>query len=139
MESLCEIEWEVQEFMDAQRSKGNKTLWTALVESARRLNGAGCDGLLLSPVERFIEKRLMGIDTETLQDIWRETDNGILATEQGFAEPVKYEMVHDIGIDIYQHVVENICREAKKKRKHSSSLRKYRSNVRETPCRGNPG
>ena len=51
-----------------------------------------------------------------MYEIWEETENGIMSIRQGFDDPEKCEMIHDIGIDVYEQIVESICFEARKKR-----------------------
>ena len=45
--------------------------------------------------------------------------NGIIAIESGFDNPDKYEMIHDVGIDLKQNVVDILCREAIEKNKNA--------------------
>jgi len=113
MRSLYEVECEVQEFIEEHLTDDGVSLWVALVDSARRYGGGGCDGFLMAGVEQFTEGLLARMGMDQLREIWPETENGVLLSAQGLDDPERFEMIHDIGIDVHQHIVERVCREAK--------------------------
>jgi hypothetical protein len=78
----------------------------------------------MGKVEEYTEKLLSEINNEEMYEIWEESENGIMAIEQGFNEPDRLVMIHDIGIDVYQAIVDNICFEAQKILKQKKRKRK---------------
>ncbi len=59
--------------------------------------------------ERYTKKVLSEIEVSRLRAICVETENGVLGIEQGFDNPEKCEMLHDI--------VDSMCHEAKRSKK----------------------
>ncbi len=117
--NLDEIEYQIISQMKKMTTKKAKNLWNELLVSSRKLRGMGCDEFLMSDVEDMIEKRLSDMDRNTMYEIWKETENAIMAIESGFDNPDKYEMIHDVGIDLKQDVVDILCREAMEKNKNA--------------------
>ena len=114
MDSFIDIQFEVESLLKKHYKDNKKTLWEELVDSSRKLNGAACDGFIMDKVEKYSEELLSKIDNKDMYNIWLETENGILAIEQGFDDPERCTMIEDIGIDILEQIAKNICQEAKK-------------------------
>ncbi len=114
MNSLLEIQFEVETFMREQLGNNENSLWDRLLKSSVKFDGTGCDGIILSEVEKYTEELLSKIVDKEMFEIWEETENGIMAVEQGFNEPDRLEMIHDISLDVIQAIVEDICFEANK-------------------------
>lgn len=117
MNSLTEIESEVEAFAKASVGETGKTLWDKLVESSREMHAAGCDGILLGGLEEHTEQLLSKIDEPELYEVWQETENGVMTIEGGNGAPEVFEMVHDIGLEVIWNLVDRICQEAKGKPK----------------------
>jgi len=113
--SLTHVQIEVESFTKRGTTTNEKTLWEKLIDSSRKIDGAGCEGILMREVEKYTEEFLSRIDKKGLYEIWQETENGIMSIRQGFDDPEKCEMIHDIGIDVYEQIVESICLEARKR------------------------
>lgn len=113
MDSLEELQFEVETFAKQRVRKDEKTLWDRLVDSAVGFDASGCDALLLNDVEQYTEKLLSQQSSQSMYDLWQESENGMMSIEQGFDEPCDTEMIHDITIEIIERIVESICREAK--------------------------
>lgn len=103
--------------MQKRPEGGGKTLWARLVASAREMDGHGCDGMLLREAEKYTEKLLTRLNRQDMYDIWTWTQNGVMALAEGLDEPERFEMIHDIGLDVIEEIVGDICREARKKTK----------------------
>lgn len=71
----------------------------------------------MAEAEKHTRKLLSQLDEKALHEIWLETENGILAVKQGFHDPERCEMEHDIALDVEERLLERICREAQKKGK----------------------
>lgn len=112
MESLYEIQSNVEDFMKAKPSEGGRTLWENLVQSSIDFDCNGCDGILMEGVEEHIKKILEGLTDDEMQWIWKETENGISSSEQGFHEVHRITMVHDIVLDVYEAIADSVCQEA---------------------------
>ena len=112
LQTLYDLEAKVVMFLCEQPAEGGASLWSALVDSARRLKGGGCDGLLLAKAEKRAESLLSGMDVAPLRRIWRQTENGVLAVEQGFDDLQMSAMIHDIVLDVQEDIAYEVCREA---------------------------
>lgn len=75
-------------------------------------------------MEKYTEKLLSKIIDKEMFEIWEETENGIMAVEQGFNEPDRLKMIHDISLDVIQAIVEDICFEASNILKEKKRKRK---------------
>ncbi|MCL0058868.1 hypothetical protein M1N79_01850 [Dehalococcoidia bacterium] len=113
--SLLHVQIEVESFTKRRTTANERTLWEELIDSSRKIGGAGCDGILMREVEGYTEEFLSRMGKKELYEIWEETENGIMSITQGFDDPEECEMIHDIGIDVYEQIVESICFEATKK------------------------
>lgn len=112
LQTVYDLEAKVAMFMHEQPGEGGASLWTALVDSARKLDGGGCDGFLLAKAEKHAEKLLAEMDVDQLRKIWLGRENGRLAVEQGFDDPQMCEMIHDIVLDVQEGIADAVCREA---------------------------
>ena len=124
MHTLFEIQFEVESFMRVHLGNNKNSLWDRLLKSSVNFDGTGCDGIMISEVEKYTEKLLSKIIDKEMFEIWEETENGIMAVEQGFNEPDMLEMIHDISLDVIQAIVEDICFEAGKILKEKKRKRK---------------
>ena len=123
-QTLYDLEAKVVEFMHEQPAEGEASLWSALVDSARKLEGGGCDGILLAKAEKRAESLLSGMDVAQLRRVWRQTENGMLSVEQGFDDPQTCEMVHDIVLDVQEGIAYEVCREAEESKAARSRTRR---------------
>jgi hypothetical protein len=112
MESLFGVQFEIESSIKKHLGGGPTSLWDKLVESSLKIGATGCDGILMKEVENCTERFLEKMGDGELRALWQETENGPMAIEQGFDEPERVEMVHDIALDINQAIVEGICEEA---------------------------
>ena len=87
MDSLCEIQFKAESFMQEHLETKRKSLWDKLVESSVKYHGGGCDGILMGKVEKYTEKLLSELTYKQMNEIWQETENGIMAIKQGFNKP----------------------------------------------------
>ena len=55
MDSLCEIQFKVESFIQEHLETSEKTLWDKLVESSIKYHGDGCDGIMMDKVEKYTE------------------------------------------------------------------------------------
>jgi len=78
----------------------------------------------MKEVQNRTEKFLRKTGDGELRTLWQETENGAMTIEQGFDEPDRVEMVHDIALDINQAIVEAICEEARTLLKEKKLRRK---------------
>jgi hypothetical protein len=117
MDTLDDIQNDAEEFARERVGKGNLSLWESLVRSSVEFEGQGCDGLLLTHVEKYIDRLLERLDDKAMYEIWLETENGIDSVQAGFDEAERFEMTHDIALDVCQHFVEEVCREARSRMK----------------------
>ncbi len=124
MKSLLEIQFEVESYMRGHFDNYEKSLWDRLLKSSVKFDGTGCDGIMISEVEKYTEKLLSKIIDNEMFEIWEETENGIMAVEGGFNEPGRLEMIHDISLDVIQAIVEDVCFEAGKILKERKRKRK---------------
>ena len=123
MDTLDDINHELEEFARERAGKGGLSLWENLVRSSVESKGQGCDGLLLTDVKEHIERILKRLDDEAMREIWLETENGIDSVQAGFGEAERFEMTHDIALDVVQHIVEEVCREARSRMKRKRRKR----------------
>ena len=121
MTALFEIVALVETFMGEYRTEDGRCLWDALVDSAREMNGVGCDGMLLRHAEEYTDKILSEMDVHQLRRIWPETENGALSSAQGLDCPDRWQMIRDIGIDVTQRIAETVCQEAGESRNDRTS------------------
>lgn len=122
MDSLFEIQSEVESFLGEKLGDNGISLRDKLVQSSVKFDCVGCDGLLIGEVEDYIEKLLSKMSDKKMQHIWKETENGIMATAQGSDEADRCMMIHDIILDLKQEIADYICRVAReilKKKKKS--------------------
>ena len=113
MNSLWEVEYQASVFMKERSLEDGTSLWRALMRSAQEIHGAGCDGFLLATVAEHVQRLLAKLDDAQMRKIWLETENGMMSAEEGYDEPERWEMLHDIGLDAEQHIAEEICDEAR--------------------------
>lgn len=114
MNSLFDIQSEVESFMQKHLESSGKNLWEKLVESSVNFNGTVCNGIMINEVENYTKKLLSELNDKKMYKIWKETENGIMAIKQGFDKPDRLEMIHDIVLDVTQLIGDNICLEAQK-------------------------
>lgn len=114
MNSLYDIEDEVHGLMQQHMLADGRSLWTALVESARPSNGEFCDGFLLGQAEKLTEKLLDQFNEKQLAGLWKETENGVMSIAQGYETAHDVRMKLDIGVEMTQRIAEAVCEEAKK-------------------------
>jgi len=120
MDSLFYIQYEVESAIREHLRETRRTLWDELVESSVRIDSVGCDGILMREVESYTERLLSKMSDGEMRWLWLDTENGIMAVEQGFDEPDRWDMVHDIALDVNQVIADDVCQEAQeilKKRK----------------------
>lgn len=123
MDSLFDIQYEVGSAVRDHLTGNHRTLWDELVESSRRINAVGCDGILMREVQSHTERLLSKMSDEEMRRFWLDTENGIMAVEQGFDEPDRWEMVHDIALDVNQAIADDVCQEAQRALKKKRSKR----------------
>ena len=75
-------------------------------------------------VEIHTERLLSKMGDEEMRRLWLDTENGVMAVEQGFDEPDRCEMVHDIALDVNQAIVDDVCQKAQRLLKRKRSRRK---------------
>jgi hypothetical protein len=114
MDSLFDIQFQVRTFVSENLGPKGTTLWDELVESSLEINGQGCSGILMKEVENYTEELLYKMSEGEMRILWQNTGNGVLAIEQGFDEPDRVEMVHDIALDVNQAIVDGVCEEARR-------------------------
>jgi len=114
MGSLFGLQFEIETSIKKHLGEGRTSLWDKLVESSLKIGATGCDGILMKEVENRIERSLRKMGDGELRILWQETENGAMAIEQGFDEPERMEMVHDIALDINQAIIDGICEEARR-------------------------
>lgn len=124
MESLFEVQYEVESAIREHLRGSRRTLWSELVESSIRFNGAGCDGILMREVESHTERLLSKLSDKEMRRLWLDTENGITALGQGFDEPDRCEMVHDIALDVNEAIADNACQEAQAALKKKANRQK---------------
>ena len=90
------------------------SLWDRLLKSSIKFDGNGCDGIMMNEIEKYTEKILSEINDKDMFKIWEETENGVMVIAQGFIEADRFEMIHDISLDVSQAIVDDICSEAQK-------------------------
>ncbi len=112
MDSLFDIQYEVESAIRKHLREDRRTLWDELVESSVRLGGFGCDGLLIGEVESFAESLLSSMNDEAMRRIWLDTENATMALEQGFEDAYRWEMVYDVMLDVSQYIAARVCKEA---------------------------
>ncbi|MCP4152539.1 MAG: hypothetical protein GY757_32685, partial [bacterium] len=113
MESLYEIQYNVEDIIRAKRPGEERSLWANLVQSSIKIDCEGCDGILIGTVQEHTEKITRQLNDKEMHNIWLETDNGILSAEQGFHEAHRCEMVHDIALDVIDGIIDKVCRKAR--------------------------
>ena len=58
MHTLLEIQFEVESFMSGHVGNNENSLWDRLLQSSVKFDGTGCDGIIMSEVEKYTEKLL---------------------------------------------------------------------------------
>ena len=114
MDSLSELEDSVITYLMKMKHKGKVSKYHALIKSAVKLEGIGCDGEIMMEVEKSIDSILSDLPDEDLHRIWQETENGQMDEEEGGYVQCRGGMIHDITIDALQAIAETICAEAKR-------------------------
>jgi len=114
MDSLFDIQLQVGTFVTEHLGPKQTTLWDKLVESSMKIDGEGCDGILMKEVENYTEELLYKMSEGEMRRLWQDTENGVMAIEQGFDEPDRVEMVHDIALDVNQAIVDGVCEDARR-------------------------
>ena len=125
MDSLFDIQFEVESAIREHLRENRRTLWDELVESSLEIDGFGCNDILLREVESHTERFLSQMSDTEMRRIWLDTESGIMTVEQGFDEVDRCEMIRDIALDVNQAVAYEACRVAqgilKKKRRRRKS------------------
>jgi hypothetical protein len=121
MNSLFDIQHAVENAIREHLRENRRTLWDELVESSIKIDGFGCNDILLREVESHTEQFLSQMSDTEMRRIWQDTESGIMMVEQGFNEIDRSEMIRDIETDINQAVAYEVCwtaqRIIKKKRR----------------------
>ena len=121
MNSLFDIQHAVENAIREHLRENRRTLWDELVESSIKIDGFGCNDILLREVESHTEQFLSQMSDTEMRRIWQDTESGIMMVEQGFDEIDRSEMIRDIATDINQAVAYEVCwtaqRIIKKKRR----------------------
>jgi hypothetical protein len=121
MNSLFDIQHAVGNAIREHLRENRRTLWDELVESSIKIDGFGCNDILLREVESHTEQFLSQMSDTEMRRIWQDTESGIMMVEQGFNEIDRSEMIRDIETDINQAVAYEVCwtaqRIIKKKRR----------------------
>jgi hypothetical protein len=124
MNALFDIQYAVEN-ATKEHLRGNRgTLWDELVESSIKIDGFGCNDILLREVESHTEQFLSQMSDTEMRRIWQDTESGIMMVEQGFDEIDRSEMIRDIATDINQAVAYEVCRTAKRIIKKKQRRRK---------------
>jgi hypothetical protein len=121
MNSLFDIQHAVANAIREHLRENRRTLWDELVESSIKIDGFGCNDILLREVESHTEQFLSQMSDTEMRRIWQDTESGIMTIEQGFDEIDRSEMIRDIATDINQAVAYEVCRTAQriiKKKRH---------------------
>jgi hypothetical protein len=121
MNSLFDIQHAVENAIREHLRENRRTLWDELVESSIKIDGFGCNDILLREVESHTEQFLSQMSDTEMRRIWQDTESGIMMVEQGFDEIDRSEMIRDISTDINQAVAYEVCRTAQriiKKKRH---------------------
>lgn len=113
MDSLFDMQHEVESAIRKHLRENRRTLWDELVESSVRFDGVGCDVILMTEVESHTERLLSQISDEEMRRLWLDTENGIMAVEQGFGEPDRCELVHDVALDVNRAIADDVCQVAR--------------------------
>jgi hypothetical protein len=125
MDSLFDVQFEVENAIREHLMKNQKTLWDELVGSSIEIDGFGCNDILLREVESHTERFLSQMSDTEMRRIWLDTESGMMTVEQGFDEVDRCEMIRDIAMDVNQAVANEVCQEAqgilKKKRRRRKS------------------
>ena len=121
MNSLFDIQHAVGNAIREHLRENRRTLWDELVESSIKIDGFGCNDILLREVESHTEQFLSQMSDTEMRRIWQDTESGIMMVEQGFDEIDRSEMIRDIATDINQAVAYEVCWTAQriiKKKRH---------------------
>ena len=121
MNSLFDIQHAVGNAIREHLRENRRTLWDELVESSIKIDGFGCNDILLREVESHTEQFLSQMSDTEMRRIWQDTESGIMMVEQGFNEIDRSEMIRDIETDINQAVAYEVCWTAQriiKKKRH---------------------
>ena len=121
MNSLFDIQHAVENAIREHLRENRRTLWDELVESSIKIDGFGCNDILLREVESHTEQFLSQMSDTEMRRIWQDTESGIMTIEQGFDEIDRSEVIRDIATDINQAVAYEVCRTAQriiKKKRH---------------------
>ena len=113
MKSLSDIRYDVEDAVRKQITQGQGSVWDELVDSSIGIDGAGCDGFLMDEVERYMETLLSKMSDGQMRKLWLDTGDGMMSVAQGFDRADRWEMIHDITLDVCQTVTAQICQEAK--------------------------
>ncbi|MCX6350104.1 MAG: hypothetical protein NTV79_11515 [Candidatus Aureabacteria bacterium] len=100
--------------IEARLTKGSQSqesVWRALVESSRQMHGDGCGASLLDQAVKCGLEILSGVSDDDLANIWKETENGIMAMEEGETDATRVQMLLDIEVELYKSVCERVCEE----------------------------
>lgn len=87
------------------------SIWSGLVQSAQRLHGDGCDGMLLGEAVDYAISLLSQMNDEGIFEIWKETENGLMAIEQGDHEFIREQMILDIDVQLHESICDRVCSE----------------------------
>jgi len=113
--TLADIVNEVEERLSKQAHSGT-TLWSALVESARRMHGVGCDGILIERAVKCGCDILARLSDQDVVAVWKDTEIGLMAAEADETDQLREEMLSDLESELYECIAERVCMNAIQKR-----------------------
>lgn len=109
--TLADIVNEVEARLSKQAHSGT-SLWSALVESARRMHGVGCDGILIESAVKCGCDLLARLSDQDVMAVWKDTEIGLTAAEVDEASQLREEMLSDLESELYECISERVCGEA---------------------------
>ena len=119
MNSLNELEYEVESYGKSHRGKSSTTLWVKLVESARKYDEHGCDGILIGDLVDHARRLLSTLEDATMYEIWEQTENGMICIDEDDLLVDRATMEHDILLDVEWDMVQRVCDEVAPRRNRS--------------------
>lgn len=112
--TLADIVDDVEARLSKQAHSGT-SLWSALVESARRMRGDGCDGILIEQAVKCGCDILARLSDQDVMAVWKDTEIGLMAAEVDEASQLREEMLSDIESEICERIAERVCAGAMQK------------------------
>lgn len=106
---LTEFQFRIEAHLSS--SKSPDSLWHQLVQSARRMHGEGCNGILLEQAVKCGMEILTNASNDEIMEMWKETENGVMATEEGDTDPDREEMLKHIEMELHESLCNRVCQE----------------------------